>query len=228
MTQLALFDLDLTLIPFDSDQAWGRFMVEHGLVDAAEFDRIDAAFAAGYAAGTLDIHAHLCNMLAPLARYSRERLAHWHACFMADVVRPAISPAALDLVRHHRARGDLCCVVTATNAFITRPIAQAFGIDALIACELETVDGQPGSRYTGRPAGVPSYREGKIVRTDAWLASLGLAWPDFERSWFYSDSHNDVPLLEKVTDAVATNPDERLRALATARGWRIVELFETV
>ncbi|KML45644.1 phosphoserine phosphatase [Burkholderia cepacia] len=228
MPQLALFDLDFTLIPFDSDQAWGRFMVEHGLVDAAEFARIDAAFSAGYAAGTLDIHAHLCAMLAPLARHSRERLAVLHARFMDDVVLPAIAPAALDLVLYHRARGDLCCVVTATNAFITRPIAHAFGIDALIACELETVDGHPDSRYTGRPAGVPSYREGKIVRTDAWLASRGLAWSDFERSWFYSDSHNDVPLLEKVTDAVATNPDERLRALATARGWQIVELFETV
>ncbi|MDR8732138.1 histidinol-phosphatase [Burkholderia pseudomultivorans] len=228
MTQLALFDLDFTLIPFDSDQAWGRFMVEHGLVDAAEFERIDAVFAAGYAAGTLDIHAHLCAILAPLARHSRERLAQWHARFMDDVVRPAIPSAALELVRRHRARGDLCCVVTATNAFIARPIAHAFGIDALIACEPETVDGRPGSAYTGRPTGVPSYREGKIVRTDAWLASLGFAWSDFERSWFYSDSHNDVPLLETVTDAVATNPDERLRDVALARGWRIVELFETV
>ncbi|MGS0894330.1 histidinol-phosphatase [Burkholderia stagnalis] len=228
MTQLALFDLDFTLIPFDSDQAWGRFMVEHGLVDAAEFERIDAAFAAGYAAGTLDIHAHLCAMLAPLARHSRERLAVLHARFMDDVVLPAISPAALDLVRDHRARGDLCCIVTATNAFITRPIAHAFGIDALIACEPETVDGRPDSAYTGRPTGVPSFREGKIARVDAWLASLGLAWSDFARSWFYSDSHNDVPLLERVTDPVATHPDDRLRAVATARGWRIVELFETV
>jgi HAD superfamily phosphoserine phosphatase-like hydrolase len=129
-------------------------------------------------------------------------------------------------VKQHREAGDLCCVVTATNEFITRPIAQAFGVDTLIACEAETVDGEPHSPYTGRPTGTPSYKEGKIVRTEAWLASLGKTWSDFERSYFYSDSHNDIPLLEKVTDPIATNPDDTLRAHAQAKGWRILELFQ--
>lgn len=134
-------------------------------------------------------------------------------------------PAALELVRQHLDAGDLCCIVTATNEFITRPIATAFGVDTLIACEVETTDGHPDSPYTGRPTGTPSYREGKIVRTEAWLASIGKHWDDFARSYFYSDSHNDIPLLEKVSDPIATNPDDTLRAHARDRGWRILDLF---
>ncbi|WJF89762.1 HAD family hydrolase [Paraburkholderia bonniea] len=226
MTNLALFDLDHTLIPTDSDHEWGRFMVRHGLVDSERFTRDNDRFYADYQAGQLDIQAYLVSTLTPLARYSREQLAQWHAQYMQDVIQPALRPAALDLVRQHRKAGDLCCMVTATNVFVTTPIAAAFGIDHLIACDAETVDGDPRSAYTGRPAGIPSYREGKITRTEAWLASLGKTWADFSRSYFYSDSHNDIALLEKVTDPVATNPDATLRAHAQARGWRILELFQ--
>ncbi len=226
MTNLALFDLDHTLIPTDSDHEWGRFMVKLGIVDADSFSRQNDRFYADYKAGKLDIHAYLIAMLTPLARYSRAQLAQWHAQYMHEVIRPAVLPAALELVRRHQDAGDLCCMVTATNEFITRPIAAAFGIDALIAPEVETVDGHPDSAFTGRPTGTPSYREGKIVRTQAWLASLGKQLGDFEHSYFYSDSHNDIPLLEQVTDPIATNPDATLRAHAQTQGWRILDLFQ--
>ncbi|WP_122152459.1 HAD family phosphatase [Paraburkholderia sp.] len=226
MANLALFDLDHTLIPTDSDHEWGRFMVKHGMVDAENFARENDHFYADYKAGKLDIHAYLVAMLTPLAKYSRAQLAEYHQMYMHEVIRPTIVPVALELVREHRDAGDLCCMVTATNEFITGPIAAVFGVDKLIACEAETVDGQPHSDYTGRPTGTPSYKEGKIVRTEAWLASLGKTWSDFERSYFYSDSHNDIPLLQKVTDPIATNPDDTLRAHAQAHGWRILELFQ--
>ena len=226
MANLALFDLDHTLIPTDSDHEWGRFMVKHGMVDAENFARENDRFFADYKAGKLDIHAYLVAMLTPLARYSRAQLAEYHQMYMHEVIKPAIVPAALELVRRHRDAGDLCCMVTATNEFITGPIAAVFGVEKLIACEAETVDGQPHSDYTGRPTGTPSYKEGKIVRTEAWLTSLGKTWSDFERSYFYSDSHNDIPLLQKVTDPIATNPDDTLRAHAQANGWRILELFQ--
>ena len=226
MTNLALFDLDHTLIPTDSDHEWGRFMVKLGIVDAERFARENDRFYADYKAGVLDIHAYLVEMLTPLAQHSREQLKAWHDEFMHEVIRPAVVPAALELVRRHRDAGDLCCMVTATNEFITGPIAEVFGVDKLIACEAETVDGLPDSPYTGRPTGTPSYREGKIVRTEAWLASLGKTWADFEHSYFYSDSHNDIPLLEKVTDPIATNPDATLREHAKKAGWRILDLFQ--
>ena len=226
MANLALFDLDHTLIPTDSDHEWGRFMVKQGMVDAENFARENDRFFADYKAGKLDIHAYLVAMLTPLARYSRAQLAEYHQMYMHEVIKPAIVPGALELVRQHRDAGDLCCMVTATNEFITGPIAAVFGVEKLIACEAETVDGQPHSDYTGRPTGTPSYKEGKIVRTEAWLTSLGKTWSDFERSYFYSDSHNDIPLLQKVTDPIATNPDDTLRAHAQANGWRILELFQ--
>jgi HAD superfamily hydrolase (TIGR01490 family) len=226
MANLALFDLDHTLIPTDSDHEWGRFMVKQGMVDADNFARENDRFFADYKAGKLDIHAYLIAMLTPLSKYTRAELADLHALYMREVITPTIAPVALDLVKQHRDAGDLCCVVTATNEFITRPIALAFGVETLIACEVETVDGQPQSAYTGRPTGTPSYKEGKIVRTEAWLASLGKTLGDFEHSYFYSDSHNDIPLLEKVTDPIATNPDDTLRAHAQAKGWRILELFQ--
>jgi HAD superfamily hydrolase (TIGR01490 family) len=200
--------------------------VQQGMVDAENFARENDRFFADYKAGKLDIHAYLIAMLTPLAKYTRAELAELHAKYMHEVITPAIFPVALELVKQHREAGDLCCVVTATNEFITRPIAQAFGVNALIACEVETVDGEPHSPYTGRPTGTPSYKEGKIVRTEAWLGSLGKSWSDFEHSYFYSDSHNDIPLLEKVTDPIATNPDDTLRAHAQAKGWRILELFQ--
>ncbi|AJW98674.1 MULTISPECIES: HAD family hydrolase [Burkholderia] len=226
MTNLALFDLDHTLIPTDSDHEWGRFMIKLGLVDAESFKRQNDRFYADYKAGTLDIHAYLAAALAPLARHPRAQLDAWHEQYMQEVIRPAMLPAALELVRRHREAGDLCCIVTATNAFVTRPIADAFGVETLIACEVETVDGHPASDLTGRATGVPSFREGKIARTEAWLASLGKSLADFERSYFYSDSHNDIPLLAKVTDPVATNPDDTLRTHAREQGWRILDLFQ--
>ncbi|WP_186140565.1 HAD family hydrolase [Burkholderia gladioli] len=226
MTNLALFDLDHTLIPTDSDHEWGRFMIKLGLVDAESFKRQNDRFYADYKAGTLDIHAYLAAALAPLARHPRAQLDAWHEQYMQEVIRPAMLPAALELVRRHREAGDLCCIVTATNAFVTRPIADAFGVETLIACEVETVDGHPASDLTGHATGVPSFREGKIARTEAWLASLGKTLADFERSYFYSDSHNDIPLLAKVTDPVATNPDDTLRTHAREQGWRILDLFQ--
>ncbi|WP_322010068.1 HAD family hydrolase [Paraburkholderia sp. J12] len=226
MANLALFDLDHTLIPTDSDHEWGRFMVKLGIVDAESFAKQNDRFFADYKSGVLDIHAYLVAMLTPLAKYSRAQLKIWHDQYMHEVIKPAIVPAAMELVRKHKDAGDLCCIVTATNEFITGPIAEVFGVDKLIACEVETVDGQPGSPYTGRPTGTPSYREGKIVRTEAWLASLGKHLSDFEHSYFYSDSHNDIPLLEKVTDPIATNPDATLRAHAQAAGWPILDLFQ--
>jgi HAD superfamily hydrolase (TIGR01490 family) len=224
---LALFDLDHTLIPTDSDHEWGRFMVKLGIVDADKFARQNDAFYADYKAGVLDIDAYLHAQLSPLAKHSRPQLTDWHAQYMREVIQPLILPEAIDLVRKHQDAGDLCCLVTATNAFITAPIGEAFGIENLIACEVETVGNVPHGALTGRPMGTPSYREGKIVRTEAWLASLGKTLADFEHSYFYSDSHNDIALLEKVTDPIATNPDDTLRAHAQAKGWRILELFHT-
>jgi HAD superfamily hydrolase (TIGR01490 family) len=222
---LALFDLDHTLMPGDSDREWGRFMVRHGMVEEAAYASAHEQFFQDYQAGTLDIHAYLRLVLGTIAKYSRAELAERHAQFMKEVITPLILPPAIDLVRSHQKNGDLCCVITATNAFVTTPIGAAFGIENLIACELETVDGSPGGAYTGQPAGIPSFREGKIVRTEAWLKSLGKDWSSFARSYFYSDSLNDIPLLEKVTDPVATNPDDTLRAHALRKGWRILDLF---
>ena len=220
--RLALFDLDYTLLPIDSDYEWARFLIRLGVVDGAEYERRNDAFFEQYHAGTLDIHEFLAFQLAPLAAHPREQLDAWHRRFMDEVVRPAIRERALALVDAHRARGDLCAIVTATNEFVTAPIARAFGVEHLIATGLET--GSDG--YTGRPSGTPSFREGKVRRTGEWLASLGRDWQGFERSFFYSDSLNDLPLLERVTDPVATNPDARLATLAGERGWPIVRLFE--
>jgi HAD superfamily hydrolase (TIGR01490 family) len=223
---LALFDLDHTLLPTDSDHEWGRFMVKLGIVDAESFGREHDRFYADYQAGHLDIYAYLRFSLAPLARHSREELHAWHAQFMNEVIEPAMVPVALELVREHQEAGDLCCLITATNAFVTAPIARAFGIECLIAPMPATLDGDPHGPYTGELDGIPSFQEGKITRTEAWLDSLGQDWSSFEHSYFYSDSRNDIPLLEKVTDPIATNPDPTLREHALKKGWRILELFE--
>ncbi len=219
---LALFDLDYTLLPIDSDYEWARFLIRLGVVDGAEYDRRNDEFFEQYHAGTLDILEFLAFQLAPLAAHPVARLDAWRERFLDEVIRPRIVDAARALVEHHRTRGDLCAIVTATNEFVTRPIAAEFGIEHLIATRIETADG----RYTGRPLGTPSFREGKVQRTAEWLASLGRSWDGFARSHFYSDSANDVPLLERVTDPVATNPDDRLAALARERGWRTMRLFE--
>lgn len=220
-TGLALFDLDQTLLPIDSDFEWGRFLVGIGVVDGAEYDRRNQEFFDQYHAGTLDIREFLAFQLAPLAAWPAERLKRWRAQFLAEVIRPKILAPARRLVERHQTDGDLCAIVTATNEFVTRPIAAEFGIEHLIATGVECIDG----RYTGRPRGTPSFRHGKIERTDEWLASLGRTWEGFTRTCFYSDSLNDLPLLERVSDPVATNPDPQLAALAQERGWRTLHLF---
>lgn len=219
---LALFDLDHTLLPLDSDYEWGRFLGRVGAVDADAYQRENDRFYREYVAGTMDIGEFLAFCLAPLAAHAADRLDDWQRRYMDEVIRPALRPAALELVQTHRERGDLCAIVTATNEFVTAPIALAFGIEHLIATGVERVDG----RYTGRPRGTPSFREGKILRTREWLEAMGRDLADFGESWFYSDSSNDVPLLELVTNPVATNPDERLAALAGTRGWQVLRLFE--
>jgi HAD superfamily hydrolase (TIGR01490 family) len=219
---LALFDLDYTLLPIDSDYEWARFLVRTGVVDGAEYERRNDEFLDQYKRGTLDIQAFLAFQLTPLAAHPCARLDEWHARFMAEVIEPAIKEPARALVRSHQERGHLCAIVTATNEFVTAPIARAFGIEHLIATRIERID----DCYTGRPSGTPSFREGKIVRTEEWLESQGYGWSDFGESWFYSDSANDVPLLERVSRPVATNPDPRLAALAEERSWPILSLFE--
>lgn len=220
--RLALFDLDHTLLPLDSDYEWGCFLERIGAVDADAHRRENDRFYREYVAGTMDIAEFLNFQLAPLAENSCEQLADWHRRFMDEVITPAIRPTARELVARHASQGDLCAIITATNDFVTAPIARALGIEHLIATRVECRDG----RYTGRWVGTPTYREGKVARTDEWLRSLGHDWSAFERSWFYSDSANDIPLLSRVSDPVATNPDERLAAHARAHGWSVIRLFE--
>ena len=219
---LCLFDLDHTLLPLDSDHAWGDFMIALGWVDAASFRAGNDAFYAQYLAGRLDIDAYIAFATAPLrARPVGERAAA-HARFMREVIAPALRPAARELVDSHRRRGDRLALVTSTNDFITAPIAAAFAIETLIATRLELdAEGTP----TGRIAGVPAFREGKVARVGQWLAADGSGWRDFERISVYSDSLNDLALLEQATDPVATNPSPELAAIAGERGWRILNLF---
>lgn len=220
---LCLFDLDDTLIPLDSDHAWGRFMIRQGWVDSEAFDQQNDVFFAHYKAGTLDIHAYIDFSTAPWRERSASERAAAQDLFMQEVISPQLRPAARELVQHHQQQGDLVAIVTATNEFVTAPIARAFGVEHLLAVELEK---DPGGNITGRIAGVPSFREGKTVRTHEWLASLGHKLQDFERISVYSDSANDLPLLEMATDPVATNPSAPLEAIARERGWRILRLFD--
>ncbi|MGM0535075.1 MAG: HAD family hydrolase [Pseudomonadota bacterium] len=214
---LAIFDLDNTLLSTDSDHAWGEFLLEQGAVDPVAYREANDRFLADYEAGTLDIQAFLEVALRPLAEHSPEQLAAWHQQFMASKIEPHILPKGEELVARHRTRGDTLLIVTATNRFITGPIAERLGIDELIAVEPEVVDG----RYTGRATGIPSYREGKVKRLTAWLADKDLTLDD---SWFYSDSHNDLALLEQVEHPVAVDPDPTLRDVAETRGWKVISL----
>ena len=224
MTQkIALFDLDHTIIPFDSDYEWGVFTTTLGWNDAADFLRQNDAFYAKYKAGTLDIHAYVRFATAAICRQGATKSIAAHAQFMSAVVQKALQPQALELVRQHQAAGDAVVIVTATNVFVTAPIAAAFGVPDLIAIDL--VRDPDTGWYIGEIEGTPSFREGKVVRVEQWLAAHGLSWNTIEAT-FYSDSINDLPLLEKVAHPVATNPDERLRAVALDRGWRILELFK--
>jgi HAD superfamily hydrolase (TIGR01490 family) len=223
MKNLCLFDLDDTLLPIDSDHAWGEFMTRLGWVDATAFARRNDAFYAQYKTGELDIHAYIAFATEPLRAHTPAECAAAHRQFMADVIAPALHPSALELVRSHQARGDLVALVTATNDFVTAPIAQAFGIADLIAVRLAR---GAGGTITGGIQGTPSYRDGKVTRVEEWLVGQGAGWGDFGRISVYSDSVNDLPLLERATDAVATNPTPALRTIAEERGWRLLKLFD--
>jgi HAD superfamily hydrolase (TIGR01490 family) len=225
MTRLALFDLDHTLLPFDSDYEWGQFLVRQGVVDAVDYGQKNDQFYADYKLGKLDIDAFLRFALKPLSEHPRTQLQQWHDAFMAEVIIGKLHPAAIALVKRHQDAGDLCCVVTATNSFVTRPIVNAFGITHLVATEPATVNNEASQMFTGAVHGIPSFREGKIQRVQDWLASLGHTMDQMEKSYFYSDSLNDLPLLEVVSHPIATNPDPRLRAEAEKRQWPILELY---
>ena len=220
--RITLFDLDHTLLPIDSDYSWGEFTQQIGWTDPVEFKRRNDAFYAHYIAGTLDVHDYVRFAVEALRVRGRDAYAQAHERFMRDWITPALRPQALDLVRGHQRQGDTVAIVTATNELVTRPIAAAFGVPELIADELER---DAGGWITGEIAGVPSMREGKVVRVAQWLQARGLDWLDVETT-FYSDSMNDLPLLEQVDHPVATNPDARLRTLALERDWRILDLFE--
>ena len=226
---LALFDLDHTLLQIDSDYAWGVYTTRIGWTDAEAFARRNDEFFAHYKAGTLDIGDYVRFATDAVRERGPQAAAAAHADFMREVVEPALLPAARALVEEHRARGDTLLLVTATNEFVTAPIARALGIEHLIAVQLERAPRADGSGdwITGAIRGVPSAREGKVTRVAAWLAERGLSW-DQVHCTFYSDSLNDLPLLEKVQVPVATNPDARLRAIAQERGWRVLDLFEKI
>lgn len=214
---LAIFDLDHTLLAGDSDVEWGKFLVARGLVDGPEYERKNQWFYEEYKAGRLDIYEFLDFALKPLSEHDRATLNAWHREYMEQHIRPMITPAALNLVQQHRQRGDTLMIITATNRFVTEPIAAAFGIEHLLATDPEQRDG----RYTGKVAGTPCFQQGKVERLDDWLAEHGQTLKD---SWFYSDSHNDLPLLKRVDHPVAVDPDEALKRYASEQGWQILHL----
>ena len=228
MQNITLFDLDHTLLPLDSDYSWGEFTTQIGWTDPVEFKKRNDEFFAQYKKGELKISEYVRFATQAIKDQGAAKSTAANADFMKSVIQPAIKPAATNLIAKHRAAGDQLIIVTATNEFVTRPIATAFGIDELIAVQLE-VDGRGESAggtgwITGEIKGVPSAHEGKVTRVNAWLAERNLSWEDVYTT-FYTDSINDIALLEKVNVPIATNPDARLRAVATERGWRILELF---
>lgn len=216
--KIALFDLDNTLLAGDSDFAWAEFLMEEGVLDRAAYEEKNRWFMAEYERGTIRMEDWLTFQLKPLVGRAPAQLGDWHRAFMQRKVAPIILPRGRALVAEHA--DALQVMITATNRFITGPIATELGINHLIASEIELVDGAP----TGRPQGTPSFGAGKVTRLAAWLADRGQRLEDFSESWFYSDSHNDLPLLEKVTHPVAVDPDLTLRQRAMERGWRIVSL----
>lgn len=211
---LALFDLDNTLLAGDSDYLWGCFLVEKGLVDKQLYDEANQRFYRDYTEGTLDIHEFLNFALQPLANNDAALLKSLHHEFMEKHIRPIMTRGGRDMIARHRHEGDHPVIITATNSFVTGPIAQAFGVSDLIATEPEIVDGE----YTGKVEGIPCFQQGKIERLHAWLEVSQIG---FDNSWFYSDSHNDLSLLEEVAHPVAVDPDDQLRAIASERGWQI-------
>ncbi len=217
---LVLFDLDNTLLAGDSDFAWAQFLIGKGVLDREVQEAKNIEFFEQYKAGTLEIYAFLDFQLAPLARHPRAQLDAWHHEFMEQYVRPMITNKARALVKQHIDSGALVAVVTATNAFVTGPIVREFGIPHLVA----TIPAQESGNFTGKPRGLPAFKEGKIDRVDAWLESHGLHLGGFERSWFYSDSHNDLPLMQRVSDPVAVDPDDTLLDHARQRTWPVISL----
>jgi HAD superfamily hydrolase (TIGR01490 family) len=216
--RLALFDLDNTLLAGDSDFEWAQFLIEQGVLDREVYETRNQTFYDQYKAGTLDIYEFLDFQLKPLSRHSRAQLDAWHAEFMARKIIPMVAAGTPALLQRHR--DDVCVIVTATNSFVTAPIAAHLGVPHLIATEPEQLDGE----FTGRPFGLPSFKEGKVRRLHEWLAERGQSWDDVTDSWFYSDSLNDLPLLEMVQHPVAVDPDPTLRACAKARGWTVSSL----
>jgi HAD superfamily hydrolase (TIGR01490 family) len=216
--RLVLFDLDNTLLSGDSDFEWAQFLIEQGVLDGEVYEARNQQFYDEYKAGTLDIHEFLDFQLKPLSRHPRAQLELWHSEFMRRKVRPMIRDKARALVERHR--GNLCVVITATNSFVTAPIAREFGIANLIATE----PGQQNGEFTGGVSGILCFREGKVARLEAWLAERGKTLASFSESWFYSDSLNDLPLLERVTHPVAVDPDATLKAHAQRNNWRIISL----
>lgn len=218
--RLTLFDLDNTLLGGDSDYEWGQFLVDRGVLEREAYEAQNRTYYDQYIAGSLDIHEYLGFALRPLAEHAPQELARWHADFMRSRILPMIGQPARSLVRRHLAAGDLCAIITATNSFVTAPIAREFGVAHLIATEPESHAG----RFTGRLAGIPCFREGKVRRLDDWLGALGHQLANFEESAFYSDSHNDLALLERVTRPVAVDPDPELAAQAARRRWEVISL----
>lgn len=214
---LAIFDLDNTLLAGDSDYLWGKFLAGRGMVDPEFYEQENQRFYEEYKAGDLDIFEFLAFSLKPLSDLTPASLASLHQEFMAECIRPIITPAARQLLAKHRTNGDILLIITATNRFITAPIAEELGVPNLLATDPEMVNG----RYTGQVAGIPCYREGKVERLQLWLQQTNY---NLAESWFYSDSHNDLPLLEMVTHPVAVNPDETLADHAAAKGWPIISL----
>ncbi|GAB3376659.1 HAD-IB family hydrolase [Spongiibacter taiwanensis] len=214
---LAIFDLDNTLLGGDSDHAWGEFLVEQGLVNPDYHRRQNDEFYRQYCEGGLDIDAYLGFALAPLAGKTVQELIPLHAAFMASHIQPMMLPKAAALVEQHRQAGDTLMIITATNDFVTGPIARALGIAVLLGSQAEVVDG----RYTGKPTGLPCFQHGKVTRLEQWMAANNAT---LNGSYFYSDSHNDLPLLSEVDHPVAVDPDERLAAVASEKGWPIISL----
>ena len=214
---LAAFDLDNTLLAGDSDYFWGRFLCEQGIVEAEAYARENRRFYEQYETGNLDIYEFLAFQLAPLARHEMDQLHAWRETFLTRHIDPIITPASLRLIERHRARGDTLLIITATNRFITGPIAERLGVPHLLATEPEQREG----RYTGRAAGVPCFQEGKVTRLQTWLEERDA---NLAGSWFYSDSHNDLPLLERVDHPTAVDPDPTLTRIARERRWPILTL----
>jgi len=217
INNLAIFDLDNTLLAGDSDALWGQFIAQHGHVNKEEHERENLRFYEAYKAGTLDIYEFLEFSLKPLSELDMAELTRLHQIFMQESILPIISQQARDLVNYHRENGDILLIITATNRFITAPIAKEFGIDNLLATDAEIVNNQ----YTGKVSGTPCFQEGKVVRLNEWLVQTGYT---LENSWFYSDSHNDIPLLEKVNFPIAVDPDEKLAEHAELKDWKILQL----